>query len=217
MSSNSVSQLDYGTVLAGLVGLMITGCLYELRMLGPWPPITVMVSSAQQAAAWIVSNLRPDAFGVYITMNPVASGTTGSARDDSIERLCWLLVDVDPVRPGKVCATDGEMQAAIAKGLEIAQALGQRGWPAQPRVVLSGSGCHLFYRLPDLPNDEPSRQLLKATLRALAVEFDTPAVKVDPSVFNPSRIVRVPGTVNRKGEHTAERPHRIATLWMEAV
>jgi P4 family phage/plasmid primase-like protien len=35
---------------------------------------------------------------------------------------------------------------------------------------------------------------------------------VDKAVHNPSRIARIPGTWNRKGPDTPERPHRLATL-----
>jgi hypothetical protein len=37
-------------------------------------------------------------------------------------------------------------------------------------------------------------------------------VQVDQSVHNPARICRLPGTWNRKGDSTQERPHRIAEI-----
>ena len=43
-------------------------------------------------------------------------------------------------------------------------------------------------------------------------EFSTDEVVFDSSVNNPSRIWRLYGTVNRKGEPTVERPHRRAEI-----
>lgn len=207
--------LNVETIAAGLMGLMVLGGLYELRALGPWPPLMALVSSSAEAARWIVASVPADAYGVYITMNPLAPGATAPARD--VSTLCrrWVLVDIDPVRPAGVSATEAEMQAALMLGNHVAATLGARGWP-QPRIVASGNGCHLLYPV-ELPNDEDSTALVRSVLSALATEFDTRALTVDTSVSNPSRIVRAPGTVARKGLHTAERPHRIATLFQEAA
>ena len=51
-----------------------------------------------------------------------------------------------------------------------------------------------------------------ACLAALARRFDDARVTVDRKVFNPARIWKLYGTVARKGDHTAERPHRVARL-----
>src|ERR1019366_5922061 len=48
--------------------------------------------------------------------------------------------------------------------------------------------------------------------KALAARFDTTDCKVDTSVYNPSRISKLPGTMACKGENTAERPHRMARV-----
>lgn len=37
-------------------------------------------------------------------------------------------------------------------------------------------------------------------------------VAVDLSVWNAARLVRVPGTLNRKGDHTVDRSHRPAHI-----
>jgi hypothetical protein len=49
-------------------------------------------------------------------------------------------------------------------------------------------------------------------LDALAESFDTGQVHIDTSVHNPSRISKLYGTLARKGDHTAERPHRVTRI-----
>ena len=53
---------------------------------------------------------------------------------------------------------------------------------------------------------------MKSLLRVLALKFGTEQTYVDQRVFNPSRILKIYGTVARKGEHTDERPWRTARL-----
>jgi hypothetical protein len=72
-------------------------------------------------------------------------------------------------------------------------------------VADSGNGYHLLYRV-DLPTNDD--QLVKRVLAALASRYNTNQVKIDEAVFNPSRIVKLYGTMARKGDSTSERPHR---------
>lgn len=53
---------------------------------------------------------------------------------------------------------------------------------------------------------------MKGCLEALAARFDDALVKVDRTVYNASRILKVYGTVARKGANTIERPHRLARI-----
>ncbi|HEV2202211.1 MAG TPA: DUF927 domain-containing protein [Bryobacteraceae bacterium] len=107
-------------------------------------------------------------------------------------------------------ATDTEKGSARLVMERVRSHFAGLGWP-RPIIADSGSGFHVLYAV-DLPNDAPSRQLLKsATARAAAI-FTTPEVKLDVSVSNPARIIRLWGTVNRKGTHTPERPWRRSAL-----
>lgn len=63
----------------------------------------------------------------------------------------------------------------------------------------------MLYRI-DLPRDDNG--LVKGVLEGLAKQFDNDRVKIDTKVFNPSRIVKLYGTVARKGDSISERPHR---------
>ena len=120
----------------------------------------------------------------------------------------WLLVDVDPVGPAGVSATDEEKDEARRVVGSVRDDLATREWPA-PMVVDSGNGFHLWYRL-ELPADDGG--LVERCLKALAARHDTPAATVDTSCFNPSRLVKLPGTFARKGDSTDDRPHRLARV-----
>ena len=159
--------------------------------------------------------------GVYCTQNPVhpdllarcanrvsVAGNDGPAKDVDIVTRRWLLIDIDPVRRSKISASDTEKQAAKDVVDTVAASLAERGWPV-PMLIDSGNGYHLYYRI-DLPCDDGG--LVKACLTALADKFDTDGAIVDPAVFNPSRIVKLPGTLARKGDSIPDRPHRRAMI-----
>ena len=79
--------------------------------------------------------------------------------------------------------------------------------------MMSGNGFHLYFPLDDLPNTETA--LVKGTLKELSRRFDSKTVKIDTSVFNASRVTKVPGTIMRKGEASEGRPYRMAKLLSE--
>jgi hypothetical protein len=118
------------------------------------------------------------------------------------------LVDVDPIRPKGISSTEGEHALAIDRMQAIQSALHDIGWP-EPLCVDSGNGGQLIYAI-ELPANDDG--LIRRVLAGLAFRFDDEAVKVDVGVFNPARICKVPGTLARKGDHTAERPHRRANI-----
>lgn len=161
--------------------------------------------------------------GVYVTLNPVvpdvlcrsanritkfAKHTTGNTE---IERRVWLLIDLDAKRPAGISATRNEHEAALDRARSIRDWLTGQGWP-QPIFTDSGNGGHLLYRI-DLPNDAAADALVRGVLKAIAAKWDDPSVTVDQSVHNAARIVKLPGTLAAKGDHTPDnRPHRIARM-----
>jgi hypothetical protein len=138
--------------------------------------------------------------------NTVAEQPKATTADRDIIRRQWLLLDFDPVRPSGVSATHDEKTAAYARAKEVRAYLRAQGW-LEPVIADSGNGFHFHYRV-ELPNDRESRELAKGVLEALAFRFDDDRVKIDTSVHNAARIIRLYGTMNRKADHTSERPHR---------
>jgi len=169
-----------------------------------------------QAAA----ELDGKAEGIYVTLNRPSAGclarsanrlqyrpqaTTG---DGDIESRRFVLIDVDPVRPSRVSATDEEKAAAADISSRVQQHLESLGFPA-PVCSDSGNGFHLIYRV-ELDRDDGG--LTKRFLSAIARMFDTEDAKVDQSVHNPSRIVKLCGTRSCKGDPIEGRPHRRSSI-----
>lgn len=162
-------------------------------------------------------HLTKNAEGVYFTLNPlnrallsrrcnrVDVATHGdAASDNDVQSRRWLLIDADPVRSSGISSTEDEKASARQVIISVREHLGTRAWP-EPILADSGNGYHLLYRI-DLPSKD--NELVRKVLGALAQRFDTEAVKIDPHVFNPGRIVKLYGTQARKGDAMAERPHR---------
>lgn len=159
---------------------------------------------------------------VYVVMNPLDEQLLGryanriedyaadTATDANIVRRSWLLIDIDPQRPKATSASAEQVEAAMDRARKVYRTLTERGWP-KPVVAESGNGAHLLYRI-DLPNDDASRDLVKGCLEALAAKFDGQAVKIDRSVFNAARIVKLHGTVANKGDHLSSTPWRLSRL-----
>ena len=159
---------------------------------------------------------------VYITVNPVApallaraanrikQGSRSTTSDRDVIARRWLPIDIDPRRPSDISASEVEREAALGVARGVWAYLHDLGWP-EPVTTMSGNGYWLLYPV-DLPNDEPSRQLVEGVLRHLAARFDTDAVSIDTSVSNASRIVALIGTRKVKGDATPDRPHRRSAI-----
>lgn len=160
---------------------------------------------------------------VYYTINPAkrdllarcCNRSQGYAEhttnDGDIERRRLVLIDTDPSRPAGISSTEEEHDLALAKSGEIAAWLAEQGFADGIRAD-SGNGGHLLYAV-DLPNDEPSTDLVQRFLSALAQRFNGDGkVKVDTTVFNASRISKLYGTLTMKGDNTTDRPHRYSQV-----
>jgi len=128
-----------------------------------------------------------------------------TANNDIVKRN-WILIDVDPIRPTGISATDEEKKAAKDIANKIYIYLRDFGFAA-PICCDSGNGSHLLYKV-DLPNDTQSEMLVKTCLMVLDMFFSDTKAQVDKGVFNASRITKLYGTASRKGKHTESRPHR---------
>jgi hypothetical protein len=189
------------------------------------------VSGSGIAAGWfddheaVAKLARPlnkvEAEGVYVSLNRCKKALMARAsgrlkangnrtKDDEIYRITNILIDVDPIRPSGISSSEKEHNRAIQKAKEIRRDLKRQGFPNHP-IVDSGNGAQLVIKT-DLANNEQNVRLIKQFLHALALKFDDDHVKIDESVFNPSRLIKLPGTYARKGENLPDRPHRRATI-----
>jgi hypothetical protein len=170
-------------------------------------------------------SITPTARGVYFTLNPLKQALLARranrvdwaeegelSKDADVLHRRRLLIDADPVRDPHVSATDAEKAAALEVVRAIRVDLDAKGWPT-PILGDSGNGYHMFYGV-DLPTDDGGT--VQRFLRALAAKYNTPEVHIDAKVFNAARIVKVPGSIARKGDNVPDRPHRRAKI-LEAL
>ena len=165
-------------------------------------------------------DLSGQARGVYFTLNPL--------NPDLIARSCnrvqflkrgqgctdadvacrrWLLIDLDPTRPGGISSIEAEKHRAYDRMIAVRDYLRDQGWPGGISAD-SGNGYHLLYRI-NLPAKSP---VVQKVLQALDQRFSDDQVKIDTTVHNPARICRLYGTMACKGDSTPDRPHRVSSV-----
>lgn len=92
--------------------------------------------------------------------------------------------------------------------------LKQRG-ASEPLVMMSGNGIHLVYKItPPLAGGivNAKRDPLALRLKKLSDAFSCSGCTVDVNTFTPARMLKVPGTLVRKGDTSKLRPHRTARI-----
>ena len=232
-ATRSAPTADPAAIRAALALILEPGQVTEVRAFAAttprdaWPKILsgYFDDAAKLAAA--VGELR-SAEGIYIVPNPVKPDLLSRANnrlrgvkkgeatsDTHVTRRRFLLVDIDADRESGISSTDDEHAAALAVAGQIAEDLGNEGWP-RPLVADSGNGGHLMYRV-DLAADQDAAELFDRLLAALAERYDDAAEPVrrwhvDQTVKNPSRLWKLYGTLAAKGDDTRVRPHRMARL-----
>ena len=150
--------------------------------------------------------------GLYCTLNQPSRSPANrfgdrAIRDIEMVRIRRIPFDFDPVRRTDKTSTAAQIEAAQRACLNLAAKLCQLGFP-KPLVGFSGNGYHLQYRT-DLPADRDTARLLDIIYVGLAQICSTDKVLFDRTVRNPSRILRLYGTVNRKGGEA-----RPTTCWI---
>lgn len=163
--------------------------------------------------------------GVYFTINPcnpvllsravnrlICPQKENSTPDQYMSVRRWFLIDLDAKmldgnrRPPDVSASIEELEICKARAAEVAKYLEEEHGFSRAIRAFSGNGFHLNYRLPDLPNDDESKELIVNATAALAEKFGKE--DIDVSVTNAGRIWKFYGTTGRKGDSTPERQHR---------
>lgn len=148
-----------------------------------------------------VNPLKHDA---NLAVNQVASGP--SFKDIHATRLTTLYIDIDPRREPNRAATDAEVSSAYDVANKIETCLTQKG--IRYYFNFSGNGYSFLVNLPNYQTNKCDE--IAKLLNYFNTAFKTEHAKVDTGVYNPSRIMRMIGTLNMKGENTTERPYRLA-------
>lgn len=135
---------------------------------------------------------------------PMADNAAGTKETD-VPRRRFFLLDFDPRRKEKI-ATDAQYAAALTQAKAAREFMGWDG----VLMASSGNGVHLLVPV-DLPNDEPSKELIKRTQKAIAQKFSTAEVEIE-CFADAARLVRAYGTLNKKGPETADLKWRRSHL-----
>lgn len=146
-----------------------------------------------------VNDIHPGLVALY--NNQVHLWAPKTTSDNDVQRRRWLPFEFDPARPSGIPANDAEYHEAHARAQACRAWLTSQGWP-EPVYADSGNGAWLLYRLDNLPVTADIERVLKACCAVVGARFSggTPSVKVDDTVYNASRIVRLFGTRNLKGD-----------------
>ena len=133
--------------------------------------------------------------------------------DQSVTHFCIFPIDIDPQRESETSASDAELEIAKTKAREIANQLEQSGIPIVH--AMSGNGCHILVYLEPLECTEQNVKRFKALGDYLANATTTDdLVSTDSAIYNPSRILKLYGTMAVKGDSIPERPHRISEIFL---
>jgi hypothetical protein len=125
----------------------------------------------------LIADYQAEQRCIFVGANPRRPGTTRCASADDVLLARCLFVDVD------------DEHVDLAGLLHRVERL---GLPAPTMVVWSGHGCHLWWRLLEPITDLDIWSRYQRRLISV--------IGSDPKIHDPPRIMRVPGTINHKGE-----------------
>ena len=164
-------------------------------------------------------NMLPD--GVFLLLNPCndvllekadhcLQANVERVKNTDIPHICNILVDVNPIKPDGVSSTDEELENAIQMAMKIKGNSMENGWP-EPLVGDSGNSAQLIFKA-NLANTQESQELIHRVLQVLHTCYGNDKVAIDTTVSNAGALVRMFGTLARKGDNVPNRPHRLSKI-----
>jgi hypothetical protein len=145
--------------------------------------------------------------------NKIHSGWNGRVGDRDIALRRAVFIDVDPVRPKGISATDDQKRAAWDVSQRVEQFLESAiGTNQATGHGDSGNGYFTLIAIEPVSPSKETTLKISQFLTLLNKKFGTEVVKIDASVFNAARLMPAPDTWKRKGQNTADRPHRMTSF-----
>ena len=191
----------------------VGGLVHEITTLPTGPRVRlgagVSPRNGEANFYFTLNAVNPNAQGLENWRASLAPGSR-AARDADILAYSLFLIDVDPVRPRGVCATDAEKLEARAVTNAVAEWLFDKGIGCLAGD--SGNGYHLLIPMVPVPVSLTSTRDAQDLLKLLDAKFSTTEAKVDVSTFNASRICKLYGTLAIKGPDSPDRPHRLSYI-----
>lgn len=161
-----------------------------------------------------LNELNPD---VAARRNSVKWGRDAqpTTADVDVQRRRYIYIDFDPVRASGISAADAEKENARDVMERARDTLKEQGFP-EPVIADSGNGYWLLYRV-DIRTDPATYDKENVALHRRFLQFiesnvEHDGVSIDLKVVNAARIVKLFGTISRKGMNTVDRPHRRSRL-----
>jgi hypothetical protein len=148
-----------------------------------------LVESREELDKWVGRFLRRK-MNVFFGVAKYKDGSSRLKANVQALKAFWLDIDCGPT---KDYPTQGEALQDLKKFCRTV------GLP-RPIVVSSGRGLHVYWPLTEAVTREewePVAARLKEVCKAQGL-------RVDPAVFEAARILRIPGTLNFKGEEPVE-------------
>jgi hypothetical protein len=195
----------------------------------------VAYTDNEEDAVRLVTQAQRTALGIYIGAQPrplwmfdkapnrwipaVSTPVSNCGKDADIEYITILFFDIDvnseQRRQGHP-ASDKELEQT----LHAAQLLSREdGLVLTSTICCSGNGHYVITPIEPIPisdNETPHKFRQFCQQLARSISYKVPDVKID-SVYNLSRVMRLMGTMNRKGQPIQDRPHRQAHFVTEPV
>ncbi len=195
--------------------------LVEIRIIGRGRTASGYFTDPDSIIEWVE---RYDTDNIYFTINSVNEQSTGRAQfnkiierptstttDKEIVSREWAFLDIDVDRLKDTNATDEDANYAKTVARKVVHYLKDQGF-GDPIVIFSGNGIHLYFRCQML-NTDATTKTIKNFVEALGLIFNDERIKIDPVIFNASRIARLPGTMSSKGRaDDLERPQRMCRI-----
>jgi len=165
----------------------------ELRLIEPkWKgnslPIQKWVNNEEEFIRYIEK--YNENYNIYVGIN---ERTELGDKDEDVEFITNIGHDIDA--HGK----DSDFQKAQEVALKIKEDCIKIGYD-EPLVICSGRGFWVIHHTPPIENNEENRKKIKEFGKRIKEKYEVEGIELDSSVYNVSRIARVPGTLNISDE-----------------
>ena len=198
----------------------------ELRIFDPKPRVAYVDN--EDDAVRLCRQIGEKCSGIYIGVQPrpahlsdlapncwrpaQSAPHSNCARDSDIEYITAVFFDVDTVSEERRLghpASEEELKQTLCAAQLLSQ---QDGLALSSTICCSGNGHYVLAPIVPIPvysKEEALKFKYFCEQLARKVVGEVGGVKIDP-VYNLSRVMRLMGTWNRKGQPTVDRPHRRA-------
>ena len=162
----------------------------ELRPISPrWkeskiPPISKFIKNADE----LIKEIKNfEEYNIYVGINERKE--VGGKEDADVKFITNIGHDID--------AHDNPEKKMIAGSIamDIQMDCVKKGFQ-EPLVLDSGRGYWVMHHITPIENTEENAKKIKEFGKLIKKKFEIDGVKIDSTVYNPSRIARVPGTMN---------------------